>query len=510
MPRSKPAGSSPCLWLINLKPWLQGVPSSMIIVPTEKQFTWRYPPLVLFALVALNLLCFFLYQARDNDKWLEVNALYQQMDFFEREWPIFVNYLQHTGELDLLQEYRDLYLAKNYQPIQVDMLQRQDFYHYLQQESGKFFYQDFYIHWSEQRPRIQQMVHSVSYLSHGLIAADFRLAALISYQFLHGDLMHLLGNMFFLIVCGFAVEAAIGHWRFLLFYLLSGCAGGMAQVALDWYSNVPLVGASSAISGVMAMYLAIFRFKRIEFFYWFLFLVGYFRAPALLVLVFYIAMELHNYYQDPDSGIAFMAHAGGFMAGALLIAVAWLLNRSMLNTTYIDNDSSLEPYQQELAVIYEAIEKFHFESALRLTEQLIAERGLDFELALLRFNLLKIARGEPFINAAIQLLKLQPVNDGQLIRLSKVWRDAPEVHERLSEQQALILGQEFSALENPQVSEQIFKLLQSRACVNPAMAVYAGKLAAAFLRVRDTSKYNHYQALAQQLLHRPLHIEGGV
>ena len=481
----------------------------MIIVPTEKQFTWRYPPLVLFALVALNLLCFFLYQSRDNDKWLEVSALYQQSDFFEREWPIFVNYLQHTGELDLLQEYRDLYLAKNYEPIQVDMLQRQGFYHYLQQESGKFFFQDFYLHWSEQRPRIQQMVHSLSHISHGLIAADFRPVALLSYQFLHGDLMHLLGNMFFLIVCGFAVEAAIGHWRFLLFYLLSGAAGGLAQMALDWHSNIPLVGASAAISGVMAMYLAIFRFKRIEFFYWFLFLVGYFRAPALLVLVFYIGMELHNYYQNPDSGVAFMAHAGGFVAGALLIALAWFFNRSMLNTTYIDNDSSLEPYQQELAQIYQAIEKFNFDSALGLTDALIAERGLDFELALLRFNLLKIARGEPFIDSAIQLLNLQPLNDSQLARLGKLWRDTPEIHGRLNEQQALILGQEFTALENPQAAEQLFKWLQARACVNPAMAIYAGKLAAAFLRVRDTHKYNYYQALAQQLLHHPLQSQEG-
>ena len=63
-------------------------------------------------------------------------------------------------------------------------------------------------------------------------------------------------------------------------------AAGFAQVASDWSSTTPLVGASGAISGVMAMYLAVFRLKKIEFFYWFFFFVGYFRAPALLILPF--------------------------------------------------------------------------------------------------------------------------------------------------------------------------------------------------------------------------------
>ena len=129
--------------------------------------------------------------------------------------------------------------------------------------------------------------------------------------------------MFFLVICGFAVEAAIGHLRFLLFYLFSGVVAGVSHAAMDLDSSSVLIGASGSVSAVMAMYLGVFRFKKIEFFYWFFIFVGYFRAPALLILPFYIGKELVQFYTEAGSNVAFMAHAGGFVAGLVLALPIW-------------------------------------------------------------------------------------------------------------------------------------------------------------------------------------------
>lgn len=471
----------------------------MIIVPTEKQLDWRNAPLVLCLLVLINVMVFFFYQSGDTKKIIEAMTTYHERDFFTHEWPVFEAYLEQQQETALLHTYRQQYQDDEQEEIIADLLMRDAFYAYLQKNYRTYFTPDYYAEWALERSRLHAQLQSVSYVANGLRASDLRVSAFFTHQFLHGDIMHLLGNMFFLVICGFAVEAAIGHWRFLVFYLVSGVAAGFAQVASDWNSTTPLVGASGAISGVMAMYLAVFRFKKIEFFYWFFFFVGYFRAPALLILPFYIGKEFYSYHSDTESNVAFMAHAGGFVAGALLIGVAWLLNRDMFNTQYIETDQTIDPRQQQLADIYGAIERHRFDQALVLVDALIKEKGLVFDVAMIRYNILKISRGDAYLGATLNLLTLPLLTPQDVKKLDRVWSDNLDVHAQLSEQSALKLGMQFTALESPQSAEQIFIQLLGRGCKNPALSVYASKLAAAFLRLRDTAKKSHYDGLAKQL-----------
>ena len=471
----------------------------MIIVPTEKQLDWRNAPIVLCTLVLMNVMVFFFYQSGDTKKIIEAITTYQAKDYFAQEWPIFEKYLEETQETELLKSYRQQIQQGEKDFIIGDLVMNEAFYTYLQKNYRDYFTPDYYAEWAPERTRLHAQLQSVSYIANGLRASDLRITTFFSHQFLHGDIMHLLGNMFFLIICGFAVEAAIGHWRFLLFYLLSGVAAGFAQVASDWSSTTPLVGASGAISGVMAMYLAVFRLKKIEFFYWFFFFVGYFRAPALLILPFYIGKEIYSYHSDTESNVAFMAHAGGFVAGAFLIGIAWLLNRKMFNTQYIETDQTIDPRQQQLADIYVAIEKHRFEQALALVDALIKEKGLTFDVAMIRYNLLKISRGDLYLPATLNLLTVPLLTPDEVQKLDKVWKENPAVHSQLSEQAALKLGIQFAALESPASAEQVFVQLLERGCKNPALSVYASKLAAAFLRLRDTGKKSHYDVLAKQL-----------
>jgi membrane associated rhomboid family serine protease len=139
---------------------------------------------------------------------------------------------------------------------------------------------------------------------------------LITYQFLHGGVLHLVSNMLFLWVFGDNVEDAMGHLKFLVFYLLCGVAGGLAHAAFLPASQFPLIGASGAVAGVIAAYLMLHPRVRI----WVLaFRFVPLRVPAVWVLGFWVVTQLVMVVLAPADGVAWWAHVGGMAAGAVLI-----------------------------------------------------------------------------------------------------------------------------------------------------------------------------------------------
>ncbi|MEZ5878458.1 MAG: rhomboid family intramembrane serine protease [Tepidamorphaceae bacterium] len=141
---------------------------------------------------------------------------------------------------------------------------------------------------------------------------------LFTYQFLHGSSMHLISNMLFLWVFGDNVEDALGHMRFLAFYLLCGAAAGIAHLLIAPQSQSPLIGASGAVAGVIGAYLVLHPRVRV----WIL-LLGRLplRIPALYVLGGWIIMQFVSIAFALDEQVAWWAHVGGALAGAILIVV---------------------------------------------------------------------------------------------------------------------------------------------------------------------------------------------
>ena len=142
-------------------------------------------------------------------------------------------------------------------------------------------------------------------------------------MFLHGSWMHLLGNMWFLWIFGNNIEDSMGRARFVVFYLLSGVAAALAQVALNPASGIPMVGASGAISGVMGAYLVLYPRVRV----WTLVPIGFFLTsialPAWTMLLYWMALQflsgLVGLFGQEQGGVAVWAHVGGFVAGLVLI-----------------------------------------------------------------------------------------------------------------------------------------------------------------------------------------------
>jgi len=145
----------------------------------------------------------------------------------------------------------------------------------------------------------------------------------LSSQFLHGNIFHLVGNMWFLYIFGNNIEDKLGHWRFLFFYLFCGACSGLAQVITAPMSELPMVGASGAISGVMGAYLVRFPRARIVTLLWIGFSFIPIPIPAVVFLGLWIAGQtIYAAMANPNlPGVAYLAHVSGFVVGAIAVLI---------------------------------------------------------------------------------------------------------------------------------------------------------------------------------------------
>jgi membrane associated rhomboid family serine protease len=158
----------------------------------------------------------------------------------------------------------------------------------------------------------------------------FNVRTLVFSMFLHGGWLHLIGNMWFLWVFGDNVEDCLGHGGYLLFYLASGAAAALGQAVAAPMSNVPMVGASGAIAGVLGAYLLWFPWARVKtaIFLGIFFTIA--EIPALVFLLLWFVVQFFSgtlslATANAGGGVAWFAHIGGFVTG---LALAWLLRRT--------------------------------------------------------------------------------------------------------------------------------------------------------------------------------------
>jgi membrane associated rhomboid family serine protease len=157
-------------------------------------------------------------------------------------------------------------------------------------------------------------------------------------MFLHGSWMHLIGNMWFLWLFGNNIEDSMTRPRFVAFYLLTGVGAALAQVMADPSSAVPMVGASGAISGVMGAYLVLFPRVRVFTLIPLGFFITSMALPAWVMLIYWAVLQifggLASSLQEAQGGVAFWAHAGGFVAGIVLVKLFERRDRVAQHTSH--------------------------------------------------------------------------------------------------------------------------------------------------------------------------------
>lgn len=386
----------------------------MLIIPISRSPDWRRPPVVTLLLILVNCLIFFGLQSGDSEREAKALAYYASSSLAGIELPRYVAHLESRDDerADIARKA----LATDGWPVVLALMERD--HPYMQRlRANEVIVPDDpdYASWLAQRQRYEKLAGSSMVDRYGFVPAESTFAGALGHMFLHGSFDHLLGNMAILFIVGYMVEEALGKRRFIAFYLIAGLGG----VVLDWLVNgervIPGIGASGAISGVMAMFVVIYGLRKIRFFYWVVVYFDFFRAPAIAVLPFWIANEVYQYLFNHGSNINYMAHLGGFIAGTALIAAqrAW----GLAGIVVPQQEAAVDPLPAALARIDKLLGDLRIDEATRALRQLAESRPDDVALLVRYYRLARTTPGGDDYHRAAALIFALPGERGALADL---------------------------------------------------------------------------------------------
>ncbi|MBI5664756.1 MAG: rhomboid family intramembrane serine protease [Nitrospirae bacterium] len=174
----------------------------------------------------------------------------------------------------------------------------------------------------------QELAYAYGAMPHSLLTFDViqpvhPFVTIFTSMFMHGGLLHLGSNMLYLWIFGNNIEDKLGHVKFIIFYILCGVIAAYTHAFANPASTVPMIGASGAVSGILGAYILLFPHARIHTLVFFIFFVQVIKLPAIIVIGFWIGIQLINGVISQGSsihgGIAWFAHIGGFIFGILII-----------------------------------------------------------------------------------------------------------------------------------------------------------------------------------------------
>jgi membrane associated rhomboid family serine protease len=478
----------------------------MLIIPAENAINWKRPPWVTMGLMMACVMVFLFYQGADDRKLDAAIEQYLDGNLLALEAPAYEDYLQREIRFEgdqqsvlELQEFQALREQDEQGWQAVTLLFDRDYYQYLQDNRDLIWSVAERNQWSEQRGAIEeQWISRMSAFQLGMVPSDLSLYTLITYQFLHGGWGHIIGNLLFLFLLGFTVERALGPGKFLVAYLVCGALSGLVFTGFSMGSQVPLVGASGSISGLMGMYVAIYGLQKIRFFYFLGVYFNYFRAPAIAMLPVWLGKEIYDYWFAGATGIAYMAHAGGLLAGAALV---WLLGKSWLQVK--EEFFEPEPEQQDeqftrgYAQAMASVGRMEFDLARRQFEAL-RENYPDRTVLLEHlYQLAKLRPDLPEYRDLARTLMADAMNRRQPEQMLEVWNEylsKGEAHHPLAvEDHNRVL---FTSLKNHDLkaAEKAFERMRLKA--EPDMVQEACRLLLAeFEKLQMEPKARHYRQL---------------
>ena len=300
----------------------------MLIVPLSGKISWKNPPLVTISLIAVNVLVFLIFQSGDDRRFQKAMGFYFESGLGRIELIRFVEHARGTGTLPERLESSD---PESWSPGTQEHL-----YGLMHQDDR--FMKDLalgrvigpedpeYETWKPLRDRYDERLSKVVFIRWGFRPAFGSMLTALTHMFLHGGLFHLLGNMIFLWLAGCVLEIGCGRLYLAGLYLVGGlmAVGFFALFNMD--SITPLVGASGAISALIGAYTATYGRRKIRVFYSLGVYFNYTRLPAVLLLPVWIGNELLMLFFGGESQVAYLAHVGGLMGGALigLVNLRWL------------------------------------------------------------------------------------------------------------------------------------------------------------------------------------------
>lgn len=289
----------------------------MLIIPLHQKLTLARFPWITALLIVVNVLVYVGPQSRDEAALLAAAEFYQRSGLLELELGALQRHLVSRDRPDIAAALQALppparaQLAVQVQALDPAFSERVAQAPFLDAGDPRTAPQ------RAQRAEFERQLQRAFTPRHALLFHDPSTWRHVASMFLHGSAEHLIGNMIFLAVLGLMTEAALGPLLFLGVYLLGGYGAGLVSVWRHLGDFGSLLGASGAIAALMGAMCVVWGMRKIRVFYWFFVIFDYVRVPALWLLPVWLGWELYQMAAMPASNVAFDAHAGGIVTGAL-------------------------------------------------------------------------------------------------------------------------------------------------------------------------------------------------
>jgi len=466
----------------------------MLVVPIAGKISWKNPPVVTIGLIVMNCLVFFYFQLDDNLKYFQAHEHYFRSGLADIEVSAYVEY--KTSEkisADQIQDYfQDKTLAQYYRDMESDAA----FQEKLEAERIITRSHPIYEKWKRARVKNQALLEEVTFLQYGFRPARAKIVTAFTYMFLHGGFAHLFGNMIFLWLVGCMLEMGCGRLFCIAAYLVTG----LFSVLLFWIvymdSMVPLVGASGSIAGFMGAFTTVYGRKKIKVFYSLGFYFNYIRFPAIILFPIWIGNEFFQLFSGEQSNVAYVAHIGGLISGALI---------GYLDLKYFkfhDAEAFAEKPKDEISPLLEqalhCIGKLEVQEARDYLKEVLAKEPENKDALTHLFNIEKLTpQTQAFHRAAGQLLLCycrrredhQKAYDvyQEYIGLTEAPKLTPALYTRL--------GSLFSGIGKIGLSEKIFQMLLQKKPAQPGIPEGLLKLATAQKKKGDLAKWKKCLAI---------------
>jgi membrane associated rhomboid family serine protease len=453
----------------------------MFIIPLTGKISWRNPPFVTIAIVLINCLVWFALQAGDTDRQYELSEFYFTSGLASIEISHYIAYrdgnFQKPIEPLTPEQFAEDKLVANYLAMQRD----EKFQQMLKNDEIITPADQVYADWRELRGKYEDKRSQLTSLRYGFIPAQKSLLTSFTYMFLHGSTGHLLGNMVFLWIVGCMLEMGLGRLQYAVLYLF----GGLFAVWLFWLiymtSTIPLVGASGAIAGLMGAFAVLFGKKRVKIFYSLGFYFNYLKIPAIILLPIWIGNELYQLFGAGATHVAYVAHIGGLIGGAVFGIVCLKFSLGFDQDVIVD--TPVDEISPQIEKALQHIAELDLEAGRQILEKVLAREPENIDALTHLFNVYKLnPEDEKFHHVTKTLIS-------ELTRSHNTYAKAHEIyneyirhtrHPRLTPQICLQLSMMFAATGHLENAVKILTMLLKKVPDSPGVPTALLKLAGAY------------------------------
>ena len=403
----------------------------MLLIPLTDKISWRNPPFVTIIIVLVNCFVFFVFQLQDNLRYFQSEEFYFSSGLAEIEITKYAEYKNPSGGDESLYNEDGELNEKEAIVLYRNMNRDNKFLTKLRKDEIITPDDPQYSEWRALRDDYDNQRSKITTLNYGFVPAEHKPITFLTHMFMHGGFGHLLGNMVFLWLVGVMLEMGGGRKFYSLSYLLAGLGAVVAFWLIYPQSPIPLVGASGAIAGLMGAFTVLYCRRKVKIFFSLGFFFSYLEIRAIFLLPIWVGLEFYQLFFGEMSNVAYVAHIGGLVSGAIL----GFFNLTVLKSF---NAEVLEPEpEDEISPLLEKalqhIRQLDMESGGELLEQALAKDPTHIDVMTHLFNARKTDPQDPrFHEITRKLLSRLTTNTAHYQTAGKIFNEYTKLTHRPS------------------------------------------------------------------------------